>query len=163
MNIERQVLSEYIRRYYQEKLGVDDRQVFQHDMEHIIDAVNLKQITLRIDSWKSKFFIGKLKTKISKLLGNIIDPEYFVFTSKFGFCCIDENIVVDKAVCHIIWPNKSIPSKVAFSMIGSHYTFYHVKIFDVGNVPLPMQFDDHPTKSIKFWILSTTLTNTPIK
>ena len=60
-------------------MGEDEKDFSQPDIENVMNLINLSKIEIKVDL--SEPFVVTLKKKFSKIYGNVIDPQYFEFTS----------------------------------------------------------------------------------
>ena len=153
MRENKDLLGQYIARYHQKNLQMDEKVIFEYDIESIMDKINMSEIDIKIQLFEP--IVITLQKKISKMYGNIIEPEKFEFTNnsnKFLTKQSKLSTIINHSIanvnCHIIW---DMPISTPSNVLPTQKTLYHVKLFDLGDFPLPLQFYDNPTKSIKFW------------
>ena len=145
-----------LQNYYDKKLDEQERIVFKHELDSVLNFVNSDDFQL----WDvpNPYHIEILR-RVEKYLGNIIHRKYFQILRHLGSVSkvprerydYDSNLQ-----CHIIWHNVGITQSFdphsPISMDSTfNYAFYCVKIFMPNQCPYPIQSTYYKPKEMKFW------------
>eukprot|EP01084_Bolivina_argentea_P047768 88041_1 len=134
-------LKSLIRQFYETELNHEERKAFAYDLNCLRDIINKPQIIINM-STSSKS--GKLRIKLSKLLGNIIHPHNIELYRKGYLCTWLKRIpwhsplgFTESFKCKFI-----IDDVTSYVKHGSNIT-YKIRIFKPKICPHPFYVDDN--------------------